>query len=91
MKIKTNWKWLEDNGYPSVTDFCRYAVGSGVYPLNTSVEVYRGEMLCLTVSSLEYGAKYMPTGIGFEKYDKTKRRRLPQAPLVRLNELEVSD
>lgn len=78
--MKITFNDLERWGYDSVTDYCRhlveYAPESG-QDLKESVEVYRGEMLCLTVRSIEEGAKLQPSSRGFVKYNPTPsvRRR----------------
>lgn len=70
--VKTDWDELEKLGYSSVTDYCRFLV-KGKKPLPDRIEVYRGEMLCMTVTDVAEAAKIMPTGRGFKKYDSTKR------------------
>lgn len=69
--MKITFDDLERWGYDSVTDYCRhlveYAPESG-QDLKDKIEVYRGDMLCLTVQSIEEGAKLEPTGTRFAKY-----------------------
>lgn len=69
--MKITFDDLERWGYASVTDYCRdlvtYAPESG-QDLKEQIEVYRGEMLCLTVSSITYGAGIEPTSSGWQKY-----------------------
>lgn len=59
--MKITFKELEEMWFESVTDYCRYLENnwySGCdYGAETTIEVYRGEMLCLTVKSIEEGAK----------------------------------
>lgn len=70
--MKITFDELEKMGYESVTDYCRYLVDNwDVYcsfSKKDKIEVYRGEMLCLTVSSIEEGAKIEPTSRGWQKH-----------------------
>lgn len=45
--MRIDFKYLEDNKYNSVTDYCRVLVKQEDYP--KTLNVYRGDMLCLTV------------------------------------------
>lgn len=72
--LKITWDELEKLGYPSVTDYCRVLVKKGK-KLPDRIEIYRGEMLCMTVTDVAEAAKIMPTGSGFISYDSTKRGR----------------
>lgn len=71
--VKTDWDELEALGYVSVTDYCRELIKLKK-PLPDRIEIYRGEMLCMTVTDVAEAAKIMPTNTGFKKYDSTKRR-----------------
>lgn len=69
--IKTTFDGLEEMGFESVTDFCRALIKEpGPYEVSpeTKIEVYRGDMLCLTVNDIRKAAKLRPTGVGFTKY-----------------------
>ena len=81
--LKVTFKGLEKMGFESVTDYCRALMKEpdpyGIFP-ETKVEVYRDNMLCLTVSSVAYGAGIEPTGRGFQKYTakrSSKGRLMP--------------
>lgn len=62
--IKTDWDELEKLGYVSVTDYCRHLVKQGD-KLPDRIEVYRGEMLCITVTDVAVAATLEPTGLGW--------------------------
>lgn len=65
--VKTTWDELESLGYASVTDYCRFLVKQGK-KLPDRIEVYRGEMLCMTVTDVTEAAKLEPASVGFKKY-----------------------
>lgn len=65
--------WLEENKYPSVTDYCRYLVDNKD-TLPDRIEVYRQGLLCLTVTDVKEAAKVMPKDCKWIKYDKTRRK-----------------
>lgn len=94
--LKITWDELEKMGYPSVTDYCRvlvkekdlYDMGGGPGKLKEitlpdRIEIYRGDMLCMTVTDVAEAAKLEPAPVGFRKYRllevKTpfKRRQKP--------------
>jgi len=77
--VKTTFKELEELGCQSVTDYCRLMMNQSVLFANASVEVYRGDMLCLTVSSVKEGAKIQPGITEWDKYDK-RRNKGPVEP-----------
>lgn len=78
--MKITFDELDKMDYSSVTDYCRFLIEEDAeYYGNLSLEVYRGEMLCLTVRSIEEGSKIMPTGTHWIKYDKSKRKASLQA------------
>lgn len=62
--MRIDFKYLEDQRYDSVTDYCRVLV-EGEYP--ETLEVYRGDMLCLTVRVLA-ASKLAPSTVGFRKW-----------------------
>lgn len=69
---------LEEQGYESVTDFCRYLVSTGGKFEGIKVQVWRGEMLCLTVSDIYEAAKLQVEenklrGPYFTKYKPVKK------------------
>lgn len=68
MPLRITFKELEDLGCSSITDYCRLLMNQSVRFADASVEVYRGDMLCLTVTNIAEGAKLEPTGVGFAKY-----------------------
>lgn len=87
--LKITWDELETMGYASVTDYCRYLVseyelyqmGGGPGKLKEvrlpdRIEIYRGEMLCMTVTDVVEAAKLEPADGGFVKYrpPQVKRR-----------------
>lgn len=55
--IKTTFDELEKLDCPSVTDYCRLLIKQSVLFADAKVEVYRGEMLCLTVNNVAEGTK----------------------------------
>lgn len=75
--IKVTFKELEDMKFASVTDYCRMLMEEG-YEANTIVEVYRGDMLCLTVSSIKEGAKLEPADVGFRNHRLDKYKKVDQ-------------
>lgn len=70
---------LEQQGYESVTDFCRYLVSTGGKFQNVEVHVYRGEMLCLIVKDVYEAAKLRPTGTGWRMDERKASLRLLEA------------
>jgi hypothetical protein len=72
--IKITFEDLEKGCFPSVTDYCRKIVDDGAAVDNYIIEVYRGEMLCLTVNDIRKAATIMPSNGKWIKYDKTKRK-----------------
>lgn len=84
--MKITFKDLEDLKCPSVTDYCRllvkendeWCMGGGPGKLRgepelpSTIEVYRGDMLCLTVTDVRKAATIMPTGIGWKVYDRRR-------------------
>lgn len=69
--LKTTWKELEDLGYTSVTDYCRMLIAEKK-PIPDRIEIYRGEMLCMTVTSVTEAAKIEPSSKGWRKYRPTR-------------------
>ena len=65
---KVTWKDLEESGYASVTDYCRYLIKNHPEDLPSRIEIYRGEMLCMTVTDVTLAAKLEPATYGFQKY-----------------------
>lgn len=49
---------IEDLKGKSAFDYCRHAIGDG-RPAGELLEVYRGDMLSYTVTSLEWGARHV--------------------------------
>lgn len=81
--IRLSFKDLEDEGYPSVTDYCRDLVKNFGYQEGTidncKIEVYRGEMLCLTVTDIRKAATIQPDDNGWRKVHKHTLQRLERA------------
>jgi hypothetical protein len=71
--VKLTFEELEKMGYPSVTDYCRVLVNSGTS--EGTIEVYRGEMLCLTVTDIGEAAKIEPSSSGWRMYQAPEPRR----------------
>lgn len=69
---KITFDYLTENNYPSVTDYCRDLIKKDAFP--DVVEVYRGDMLCLT-ADVRKAAKLAPTGTGWETYRENKNKR----------------
>lgn len=65
--LKTTWDELKEKGFPSVTDYCRFLIKQGT-ELPNRIEVYRGDMLCMTVTDVSEVAKLEPNGVDFVKY-----------------------
>src|SRR6185436_17052378 len=65
---KFEWKDLEEAGYASVTDYCRYLVANHPTDLPNRLEIYRGEMLCMTVTDVTIAATLEPSSDGWTKY-----------------------
>lgn len=64
---KITFDELEKAGYVSVTDYCRYLV-TKEKDIPNRIEVYRNEMLCLTVNDVPLAATLEPSGTGWNKY-----------------------
>jgi hypothetical protein len=81
MKIQVSE--LERMGYDSVTDYCRYLMEVWDYPCpwtpDEPIEVYRGEVLVLTGSSIRYCSTIEPNDVGFRKYRKHRRKGVAEA------------
>jgi hypothetical protein len=75
--MKLTFDELEKMGYPSVTDYCRVLVASGTP--EGILEIYRGDMLCLTVNNIPEAAKIMPTSSGWKVYAPTPSQRRKRA------------
>lgn len=73
---KTTWDELESLGYASVTDYCRDLVKDPKTPLPDRIEIYRGEMLCMTVTNVLEASKVQPSGIGFVPYNPPPSKRI---------------
>lgn len=77
--INITFDWLKHHGYESVTDYCRDLVKTGDY--NKKIAVWRGDMLCLTVTDVYAASKLVPNPEGgWSKYiDSKGPRRLTGA------------
>lgn len=71
--IKITFDELEKGKWPSVTDYCRYLVS--INSAAETVEVYRGDMLCLIVTDIKKAATLQPTGTDWIKYQPPESRR----------------
>lgn len=61
MVIKITFDLLEAEGCESVTDYCRKIIEEDEWDYTDStIEVYRGDMLCLTVTDIHEAAKLEP-------------------------------
>ncbi len=79
--ITTTFDYLEEQGYPSVTDYCRFLMELNPERYeDMPVEVYRGERLCLIVKSVKEGAKIQPSSSGFVSYNPFPSKRPDKAP-----------
>lgn len=63
---------IEDMKGKSAYAYCRVLVAEG-YPVEEKLEIYRGDMLCITVGSIGWGAshvlrEYSKRGFVTEKY-----------------------
>lgn len=75
--MKITFDWLEEHDYPSVTDYCRDLVKTRDFP--ETLEVYRGDMLCLTVTDIKAAAKLRPAiEKGFVKYNAPRNVQEPR-------------
>lgn len=70
--MKITFDWLEEHKYPSVTDLCRELVREG--DADGIIEVYRNDMLCLTVTDIKAAATIMSKDGRWSKFDKTRRK-----------------
>lgn len=68
MSIKISFKDLEDSNCQSVTDYCRLLVSENFVDLDQTLEVYRGDMLCLIVNNIKQAAELYPEGATFRKW-----------------------
>ena len=71
--MKITFDWLEEHGYESVTDYCRELMKDPGPWLGDKIEVYRGNMLCLTVTDIKAAAKLIPLDCRWKKYNKRHR------------------
>lgn len=72
--MKITFDELEKMKCASVTDYCRVLMKKDPDKYkDETIEVYRGEMLCLTVTNVCEAAEVEPTGSGWQKY--TGRRQ----------------
>lgn len=74
--MKITFNELEDRGFDSVTDYCRELMKDPGPWLGDKIEVYRGEMLCLTVTDIPAAARLEPRSTGGFKLYKRSRTRL---------------
>lgn len=74
LTLSITFKDLEDWGYDGITDYCRYLVKEK-YPLNTKVQVSRGDMVCLLVDNIGEAAKVIVNGEYFVEYREPRARR----------------
>lgn len=104
MKVQLNdirhpktWGGKEPKNHSPSFDYCRKVLAEGADP-NEPLEVYRGEMLAYTVSSIGWGAtkiilendKKGPTVVNYrENPFKVARNSTPSEDSVRLNEKEA--
>lgn len=72
--MKITFKDLEDSNCVGVTDYCRLLVSENKEDLNQTVEVYRGDMLCLIVKDIKKAATIMAKDCKWIKYDRTRRK-----------------
>lgn len=81
--MKIDFKYLEDNGYNSVTDYCRVLVKQEDFP--KTIYIYRDEMLCLTVDTEKAALLDVKEGKGegpiFVKYKDKKMSEETKAKL----------
>jgi hypothetical protein len=67
--MKITFDWLEEHEFASVTDYCRALVKQDPGSLlGDKIEVYRGDMLCLTVTDINVAAGLEPASSGWQKY-----------------------
>jgi hypothetical protein len=77
--LRISFDILEDWGFPSVTDYCRYLVENiPEDKLDFKIEVYRGEMLCLTVNDIQKAATLQPDVAGWRKVKKDRAIRVAE-------------
>ncbi len=55
--MRSSIKELESLGYKSATDYCRDLIAEGTVDPKEPLEVWRGEIISYTISSIEEGAK----------------------------------
>ncbi len=78
--LKITWDELETLGCPSVTDYCRVLVKDKKTPLPDRIEVYRRDMLCLTVNDVKAASELQPLSTGgFGKYNPPPSKRIKRA------------
>lgn len=80
--LKVTFDELKEMGFVGVTDYCRYLVEHDyhIYGPHNTIEVYRGDRLCLKVNNIAKAAEIMAKDSHWIKYDKT-RRKATQEPL----------
>lgn len=71
---KITFEDLEKAGYASVTDYCRYLVKKEK-DIPDRIEIYRGEMLCLSVNNVSLAATIEPTSSGWKKYTDSRQSK----------------
>lgn len=74
--MKITFKDLEDKNCESVTDYCRLLISENKEDYsNQTIEVYRGDMLCLTVTDIIAASKIMPQNCRWVRYSPRKRNK----------------
>lgn len=68
---KTTWDELASLGYASVTDYCRFLVKEGK-KLPDRIEIYRGDMLCMTIPNVAATALVEPEGSTWRQHRPTR-------------------
>jgi hypothetical protein len=69
--LKIQIKDMEECGYNSVTDYCRMLVKfhkNNPEDLPKGIELYRGDMLCMTIPNIAATATVEPGGTDWNKY-----------------------
>lgn len=74
--MRITFKDLEDSNCVGVTDYCRLLVSENKEDLNQTIEVYRGDMLCLIVKDIKKAATLEADGCKWRTYREKHRQRL---------------
>lgn len=83
--MKITFDFLEEQGFEGVCDYCRFLIKNANYPLDDKIEVYRGDMLCLTVTDIYAASKLTVKESPTPHFDEYKEMSVKAKAALSLN------